>query len=256
MSKDLTIAIEEKGFVSDGLMVQVLANCKMEIKAGELFVLLGESGCGKTTLIRLILGLESDYKGKILSGGEPIIGPGPDRAIVFQEPRLLPWMSVLKNIEFGFAEKQIASESPAGKRSARDSAWQMLTLVGLKGFENYWPRELSGGMAQRAALARALINSPEILLLDEPFGALDTHTRMRMQDELLYVLSKTKATTLLVTHDIDEAVYLADKVAVMGSKPGRIVAVHDVGLSRPRQRSDERLHQLRALLLEELLRSR
>lgn len=246
MSRDLAISIEDKSYRTNGKTVQVLGGCNFQIQAGELFVLLGESGCGKTTLIRLILGLDTEYKGSISSGGAPVKGPGADRAVMFQEPRLLPWMNILKNIEFGNVRKD--DNEPSHKR-----ALHMLDLVGLKGCAHHWPRELSGGMAQRAALARALVNLPEVLLLDEPLSALDTHTRARMQDELLSILAKTGTTTMLVTHDIDEAVYLADKVAVMRSKPGRVTAIHTVDIPRPRHRIDERLLKLRAQLLEELL---
>ena len=249
MSKSLTIAIDKKLFQTNNGPLQVLGNCHFEIKAGELFVLLGESGCGKTTLIRLILGLDRDFKGTISSGGKPITGPGTDRCIVFQEPRLLPWMSVAQNVKFALANNLDHDE-------ARNRVLSMLELVGLKGFEDRWPRELSGGMAQRAALARALVNVPEILMLDEPFGALDLHTRIRMQDELLSILSETGTTTLLITHDIDEALYLGDRIGVMASHPGRLVSIHSVELPRPRKRNDEALLHLRSVLFEELLSNR
>jgi sulfonate transport system ATP-binding protein len=246
MSKDLTIAIEEKWHHGKSGNVQVLEQCHLEIKAGEIFVLLGESGCGKTTLIRLILGLDRDFTGSIKIDNQQVVGPGTDRGIVFQEPRLLPWMTVAQNVQFAL---------PVGisKEESHKRVTGILAMVGLTESTESWPKELSGGMAQRAALARALINVPEILLLDEPFGALDLHTRTRMQDELLAVLTKTSTTTFLVTHDIDEALYLADHIAVMSSHPGRLIATHKIDWSRPRQRSDQAWLKLRAELLEELL---
>jgi sulfonate transport system ATP-binding protein len=246
MSKDLTIAIEEKWHHGKTGRLQVLDRCHLEIKAGELFVLLGESGCGKTTLIRLILGLDREFTGSILIDNQKVDGPGTNRGIVFQEPRLLPWMTVAQNIQFALPNGLSTEES--SKRVV-----EILAMVGLTESSESWPKELSGGMAQRAALARALVNVPEILLLDEPFGALDLHTRARMQDELLSLLSKTKTTTLLVTHDIDEALYLADHIAVMSSHQGRVIARHKIEWPRPRQRSDQAWLKLRAELLEELL---
>jgi sulfonate transport system ATP-binding protein len=246
MSKDLTIAIEEKSHHGKTGRVQVLDRCHLEIKAGELFVLLGESGCGKTTLIRLILGLDREFTGSVLIDNQKVDGPGTNRGIVFQEPRLLPWMTIAQNIQFALPNGLSREES--NKRVV-----EILAMVGLTESSESWPKELSGGMAQRAALARALVNVPEILLLDEPFGALDLHTRARMQDELLSLLSKTKTTTLLVTHDIDEALYLADHIAVMSSHPGRVIARHKIEWPRPRQRSDQAWLKLRAELLEELL---
>ncbi len=246
MSNDLLIEIDEKWVTGTDGKLKVLGRCHFELKAGELLVILGESGCGKSTLLRLILSLDNQYSGSIKSGGKPINIRQPDRGIVFQDPRLLPWLTVVQNVQFAMSDKDYGA-------AREQRACEMLKMVGLQGFENSLPRELSGGMAQRTALARALVNMPDILLLDEPFTALDLHTKFRLQDELLNILRQTHTTTMLVTHDIDEALYLADRILVMTARPGSVKSVHSVPSAKPRPRTALDLMSLRARLLEELM---
>jgi sulfonate transport system ATP-binding protein len=246
MSNDLSVKITEKYVNASTNPLQVLGSCHFELKPGELLVVLGESGCGKSTLLRLILTLDNEFVGSITSAGNPITARYPNRGIVFQEPRLLPWLTTLQNVEFA-----LGGEDEGDVR--RNRALSMINLVGLQGFEKNLPRELSGGMAQRAALARALVNMPEILLLDEPFGALDLHTRFRLQNELLNILKKTNTTTMLVTHDIDEALYLGDRVLVMTKRPGSVRSVHSISVPKPRERTGTELVPLREKLLQELI---
>jgi len=246
MSNDLSVQIDEKYTSGQTDRVKILGQCHFDVVPGELLVVLGESGCGKSTLLRLILALDSEYSGTIKSGGSVISTRLPSRGIVFQEPRLLPWMSTLQNVEFA-----MSGEDKGDVR--RERALSILKLLGLNGFENNLPRELSGGMAHRVAIARALVNMPDILLLDEPFAALDLHTRFRLQDELLNIIEKTKTTTMLVTHDIDEALYLGDRVLAMTKRPGSVKAVHAIPTPKPRKRADPDVMVLRAMLLDELI---
>jgi ABC-type nitrate/sulfonate/bicarbonate transport system ATPase subunit len=246
MHKSLEINVVRKDAVVGGRSFQILGENKFQIKNGEFVTILGASGCGKTTLLRMILGLDNDYEGEISLGGKRICKPGVERAVVFQEPRLLPWMSVIKNIEFGITSQK-------NKKKFAEQARHLVSLVGLAGFENAWPNQLSGGMAQRAALARALVNIPDVLLLDEPFGALDSQTRMMMQDELQRVLREEQTTTLLVTHDVDEAVLLSDKVIMMGSRPGTCQSTFSIDLEKPRNRLDSQYLNIRSQILEKLI---
>lgn len=196
----------------------------LDIRAGEFLVLVGPSGCGKSTLLDLVAGLASPTAGKVLVNGRPVTGPGLDRGIVFQQYALLPWRTALGNVLFGL-------ESLGLRRAEREErARAHLSLVGLEGFENRYPHELSGGMKQRVAIARSLAYRPEVLLMDEPFAALDAQTRESLQEELLRIWSGSGTTVLFVTHSIDEAVYLGQRVAVMTSRPARIKAVVDVPL--------------------------
>lgn len=246
MSNNLSIRIEQKYVGTGTNRLKILGQCHFELMPGELLVVLGESGCGKSTLLRLLLALDTDYEGQILSGKNPVGRHFPSRGMVFQEPRLLPWLTALQNVEFAM------SGSDSGE-DRRTRATRILALLGLKGFEENLPRQLSGGMAQRVAIARALVNLPDILLLDEPFAALDLHTRFRLQDELLNIIKETGTTTMLVTHDIDEALYLADRILVMTRRPGSVKTVHEVQGTKPRQRASQALMQLRATLLGELI---
>jgi sulfonate transport system ATP-binding protein len=228
----LTINSLSKEYAVDGASLPVLENITLTVSPGEFVSIVGSSGCGKSTLLRLIIGLEDEYRGEILLDGARITGTGLDRGIVFQEHRLFPWLSVEDNIALGLTN---AAVSP---RQKRRSIQEHIDLVGLQGFEKAYPFQLSGGMAQRVAIARALVNRPEILLLDEPFGALDALTRAHLQQELHRIWQRERITMILVTHDVEEAVYLGDKVVVMEPRPGRIRRIVPVGIAHPRQRGD------------------
>ncbi|MEP7077891.1 MAG: ABC transporter ATP-binding protein [Chthoniobacterales bacterium] len=215
----------------------------LSLAAGEFVSLVGPSGCGKSTFLRLIAGLDSPDSGELMIGSQPITIPNADRGLVFQDPNLFPWLTVRRNIEAGLVARGVLHEQ-------RHEVDEFMRLVGLDGFGNAYPHHLSGGMAQRAALARALINHPKILLLDEPLGALDAFTRMRMQDEVLGLWEARRTTTLLVTHDIDEAIYMSDRIVIMTQRPGRIERTIPIVLERPRDRSSSEFLRLRGEILE------
>ncbi len=223
--------------------VQVLSHVELDVEPGAFVSIVGPSGCGKSTLLRLILGLDSDHGGEILINGHRVQGTSLSRGIVFQDHRLLPWLTLEQNIGLSLEN---SGGSEVEKRKAVEDH---VTLVGLKGFEKAYPHQLSGGMAQRAAIARGLVNKPEILLLDEPLGALDALTRVRLQDELVRIWQIEKTTLILVTHDVEEAVYLSDRVVVMGSNPGRIVEDIRVDLPSPRERTSVEFVGLKARIL-------
>ena len=225
--------------------VVALRGVTLEVAAGEMVSLVGPSGCGKSTLLRLIAGLDTPTAGELWVGSQRITGPSAERGLVFQDPNLFPWLTVRRNVESGLRARGLLRE----KRADVD---EFLRLVGLDGFGRSYPHQLSGGMAQRAALARALVNHPKVLLLDEPLGALDAFTRMRMQDEVLRIWEARGTTMVLVTHDIDEAIYMSDRIVIMTPRPGRIERVIDVRLDRPRQRNSSRFLELRAEILEML----
>ena len=208
--------------------VQVLNDISFEMREGELLSVVGLSGCGKTTLLRIIGGLLDPDSGSVRVDGRTVRGPGLDRAIVFQQPSLLPWRTALRNVQFGLELKR------TGKDTRLARAREALDLVGLRDYERYYPKQLSGGMQQRVGLARALAVEPEILLMDEPFSALDAQTREELQAELLQLHAATRKTIMFVTHDLDEAVYLSDRVLVLLPHPGRVHMMIDVGLPRPR----------------------
>jgi len=234
-----------------------LHDINLEVKKGEFMVIVGPSGCGKSTLLDLLGGLTKPTSGKILIDGKSITGPNLDRGIVFQQYALFPWKTAQANIEFGLEAKGISKS----ERSER--AKYYLSLVGLSGFENRYPHELSGGMKQRIAIARSLAYDPDILLMDEPFAALDAQTRETLQSELLSIWEKTKKTIVFITHGIDEAVYLGQRVAVMTSRPGQIKQVIDVPFDsraseedlRSNQEFSEIRHRIWALLREEVLKA-
>ena len=237
-----------KGFPApDNPAVRTLAlsNVSLVVEAGELVCAIGPSGCGKSTLLRLTAGLEIPDSGELLIGNERISGPSAERGLVFQDPNLFPWLTVRGNIQAGLVARGVWHQ----KRSEVDD---FISLVGLEGFANAYPHHLSGGMAQRVALARALINHPKVLLLDEPLGALDAFMRMRMQDEVLQLWQARRTTMLVVTHDIDEAIYMSDRILLMTPRPGRIDQIIPVTLERPRQRNSPEFLQLRSDILEHL----
>lgn len=208
--------------------VEALRNVDLTVREGEFLTVLGPSGCGKTTLLRILAGLLPWDEGTITIEGRPLDGPGPDRAMVFQNFALLPWASVLSNVAFGLELRGV----PRAEREAK--AAELVELVGLKGFEHRLPSELSGGMQQRVGLARALAVDPKILLMDEPFGALDEQTRRLLQEELLAIWEARRKTVIFITHSMEEAVLLGDRVILMSPRPGRIIDIVDVPLPRPR----------------------
>jgi ABC-type nitrate/sulfonate/bicarbonate transport system ATPase subunit len=222
---------------------QALANVSLEIAPSELVSLIGPSGCGKSTLLRLIAGLDSPDSGELWVGSESITGPSAERGLVFQDPNLFPWLTVRRNIESGLIARGVLRET-------RPEVDEFMRLVGLDGFAAAYPHHLSGGMAQRAALARALINHPKVLLLDEPLGALDAFTRMRMQDEVLRLWEARGTTMLLVTHDIDEAIYMSDRIVIMSPRPGCVERTIEIELERPRDRNSPEFLQIRGDILE------
>jgi len=244
MSSNLAVKIESKTFGRDGATIEVVKNVNFEVAREEFVCLLGPSGCGKTTLLRLVLGLDTDYEGSITTGGRQVVGPGLDRGAVFQEPRLIPWLRVMENIRFALPRNSNGSALSVPARTA-----ELLDLVGLSGFERAWPAELSGGMAQRVALARALVNIPEVLLMDEPLGALDYHTRLRMQDEVLRIHDRERITTLMVTHDVDEAIFLSDRILVLSTGPASVKDEIPVLFPHPRSRTAPEFLALRAQIL-------
>ncbi|WP_440980635.1 ABC transporter ATP-binding protein [Shinella sumterensis] len=229
----------------DGRDLQVLDNVSIVIEPGEFIALLGPSGCGKSTLLRLAAGLETPTTGRVLEDGRPIIAPNPDRILVFQDATLFPWRTVRDNVAIGLEARGLI-------RELEYRIDEVLKLVKLEGFADVYPHQLSGGMAQRAALARALVNDPKLLLLDEPFGKLDSLTRLRMQNELLELWKSAGFTALLVTHDVEEALLLADRVIVLSDRPASIVAEVRVDRPHPRRRDDAGLVALRRELLEKL----
>jgi sulfonate transport system ATP-binding protein len=238
MAAPLTLFQVGKSFMTSGNELSVLEAVQLEVAAGEFVALLGPSGCGKSTLLRLVAGLDRPTIGEARIDGRPVVETDPRCALMFQEPRLFPWKTIAANVTVG-----------ARRLAQPPAAEAFLKLVGLEGFAQAYPYQLSGGMAQRAALARALIGRPELLLLDEPFGALDALTRMQMQDLLAAARRSAAATVLMVTHDVDEALYLADRIVVMSPRPGRIVEIVRVPLAHPRDRGSPVLAELRASIL-------
>ena len=224
---------------------QALSNISLSIAPGELVSLVGPSGCGKSTLLRLIAGLDAPDSGELFIGSDPINEPSAERGLVFQDPNLFPWLTVRRNIEAGLVARRVLREK-------RNEVGEFMQIVGLEAFGDAYPHHLSGGMAQRVALARALINHPKVLLLDEPLGALDAFTRMRMQDEVLRLWENRRTTMLLVTHDIDEAIYMSDRILIMTPAPGRIDREINIGLQRPRDRTSDSFLRFRSEILEHL----
>ena len=229
--------------IADGSRLAALEPVSLKVNPGEFVSLVGPSGCGKSTLLRLIAGLDGPTSGEIFAGEEPVTGPDASRGLVFQDPNLFPWLTVRRNIELGLSARGML-------RQRRHDVNDLMRLIGLEGFAESYPHQLSGGMAQRVALARTLVNHPTILLLDEPLGALDAFTRMRMQDEVLGLWRARGTTMLLVTHDIDEAIYMSDRIVLMTPRPGRVDRVLEIDLPRPRKRTSEEFLHLRAKILD------
>ncbi|MFD1780477.1 ABC transporter ATP-binding protein [Fredinandcohnia salidurans] len=214
-------------------------NINLETKQGEIVGVLGTSGCGKSTLLRVLAGLDSEYTGTVKISGDIIKSVHEKVGVIFQESRLMPWLTVLENISFG-----LKNDSKKGEK-----AQEYVKLVGLQGFENHYPKDISGGMAQRVSIARALITAPQVLLLDEPFSALDAFTKMQLQDLLLTIWEKYKSTMIVVTHDIDEALYLCDRIVILKGQPGEIYQTIQIDDPKPRSRGDIKLAQLKAEIL-------
>ncbi len=218
-----------KSFNIDNKDIEILKDINFKINEGEFVVIVGHSGCGKSTLLKIIAGLITEYNGNVILDGEVICRPDKERAMIFQEHRLFPWLTIRDNISLGLDK---------GNKEENDKLIKdHLKMVKLEEFENAYPNQLSGGMSQRAAIARALINNPKLLLLYEPFGALDALTKIQLQNEILKIWQKEKTTMIMVTHDIEEAIYLADKIIVMSSRPGKIKEIINVDISKPRDRS-------------------
>ncbi|MDI3270089.1 MAG: ABC transporter ATP-binding protein [Bacillota bacterium] len=238
-----------KVFSSSRGPVEALAPITLEVESGSFTTLLGPSGCGKSTLLRLAAGLEEPFFGEVWAGGKKVVGPGAERGLVPQAYSLLPWRTVEENIQLGWEFQGI----PLSRRKER--AKEFLRMIGLEAFADRYPKELSGGMKQRVAIARALANDPAILLMDEPFGALDAQTRMTMQEEILQIWQGTGKTILFVTHDIEEALFLSDRVVVMTPRPGKIKSIWEVPFPRPRSwdlRFEKAFVSLREHLMEEI----
>ena len=232
-----------------GQRTQALLPVDFEVRDNDFVTILGPSGCGKSTLLRIVAGLDHATSGRVLLDGVPVEGPGADRGMVFQSYTLFPWLTIEQNIRFGLRERGMP-ESAQKERAA-----YFIAKVGLRGFEQHFPKQLSGGMQQRTAIARALANDPKILLMDEPFGALDNQTRVLMQELLLGIWEAERKTVLFVTHDIDEAIFMANRVAVFSARPGRIKTELAVDLPHPRHytiKTSPEFMDLKARLTEEI----
>ena len=227
----------------DGADVEALEDVSLKIKRGEFISIIGASGCGKTTLLRSIAGRDKPDSGTIVMDGHPITKPDPERGYVFQQGGLFNWLTVEQNISYGLKTRRVYKQK-------KDDVAKYIELVGLKGFEESYPYQISGGMAQRVAIARTLINEPKMLLLDEPMGALDSFTRADIQDKLLELHRLNGITMVLVTHDIDEAIYLSDRIVIMTPRPGKISNIIDVNIPHPRQRGEVEFLAMRRKLLQ------
>jgi sulfonate transport system ATP-binding protein len=239
----LSIQHVSKSFAIKGAALPVLEDVSLDIQPGEFVAIVGVSGCGKSTLLRLLAGLDGEFEGQLLYDGKPITGTDLERGLVFQDHRLFPWRTVYENVALAFSSTNV----PKDERRRR--VQEQIAQVGLDGFADAYPHQLSGGMSQRAAIARALAPRPKVLLLDEPLGALDALTRLRLQQELRRLWQEEGITMVMVTHDIDEAVFLADRVVVMDPRPGRIRRIQEVPLSHPRNRGDGAFVVIRDSLL-------
>jgi ABC-type nitrate/sulfonate/bicarbonate transport system ATPase subunit len=249
----LTVENLDKKYVSHGSETPALVDINLRIEEGEFVCLLGPSGCGKSTLLKIIAGLIPATSGRIAINGKPLSGPGPERAVVFQDYALFPWMTVRDNVEFGLEARGL----PVAERHEVSS--RLLQVVGLSDFAERFPHQLSGGMKQRVSIARALAVDPSLLLMDEPFGALDAQTRQLLQDELLRIWRQYRKTVVFVTHSIEEAIYLSDRIVVMTARPGRVKQIVMIPEARPRDMAsidmNQRQREVRAVLSEEIARA-
>lgn len=245
----MTIEIKNicKSFEGKNKNLSVLKDINLTINDGELICLLGPSGCGKTTLLRLIAGLEQPSSGEIIANGEVVKKPSGDRAVIFQQYSLFPWLTVLQNVTFGLemTKKGTKEENIA-------AAERYLESVGLIDFKDSYPHELSGGMKQRVAIIRSLLNHSPILLMDEPFSAVDMQTRHKLQEQLIGVWKRFNNTIVFVTHDVDEAVYLADKIVILDKNPGRVASIVEVDIERPRRRDSREFIQIQESIVKDL----
>ena len=243
MQSKIKIQKVNKTFIqNNNETTEVLKDINLDIQEGEFICLLGHSGCGKSTLLRIIAGLEKDYEGEAYIDGKSISGPSLDKGLVFQDHRLFPWFTVEENVGYGLADRE------ANKKERIE---ELIHLVGLQGFEKKYPRQLSGGMSQRVAIARALINRPSLLLLDEPFGALDALTRITMQNEILRIWKAQKNTMVMVTHDIDEAIALSSRIVILGQRGTGIKRIINVDLPYPRVRTGRDFSNIRNTVYKE-----
>ena len=240
--KALVIERLNKVFTTPNDRVLALREVDLQVKQGEFITVIGPSGCGKSTLLKIVAGLDVEYVGKVELNGQQIKGPSLEKGVIFQEPRLFPWLTV---------EKNIAGDQSLKDPEVRWRVQELIRLVKLEGFEKAYPKELSGGMAQRVSIARALLRDPNILLLDEPFGALDAFTRSHMQEVLLNIWETNKTTMIFVTHDLDEAVFLGQRVVIMNPRPGHIKSILPIDLSFPRKRSSLAFQEMRRTVLNE-----
>ena len=237
-----------KNFYIKGQKLEVLSGVNLNVQDGELVAIVGASGCGKSTLLKLIITLEPISSGEILLDGEPVNGPSPKCSMIFQEATLFPWLTVRQNIEFVIPDS-------VPKEKKREMVEYYTNLVGLSEFMNAVPNQLSGGMQQRVSIARALATRPQLLLLDEPFGALDAFTRMNMQNEVLRIREQDKTTMIIVTHEIDEAIYLSNRVVIMGKNPGVVKRIIPVDLPFPRDRTSAEFLEIRGEIMKEFLQT-
>lgn len=246
MVGNISIKNVRKEFVNqDSSRENIIAlnDFSLDIQSGTFVSLIGPSGCGKSTLLRMIGGLDRASGGSIQLDGKEIVKPGSDRGFAFQGSNLFPWLTVEQNISFGLKSRHIYKDS-------KKDVQEFINLIGLIGFEKSYPHQLSGGMNQRASLARALVGHPKVLLLDEPLGALDAFTRMNLQDEILKIWQQHNMTMIMVTHDVDEAIYMSDKVVVMSARPSKVEAVIDIDLPRPRARAQDTFQVYRSRILD------
>lgn len=242
MSAALQIDGLNKTFFTPAGSIHALKDIRLHVRPGEFVTIIGPSGCGKSTLLKIIAGLDIDYEGEVLLEREPVVKPSIDKGFIFQEHRLFPWLTV---------ERNIAADLSLTKGDVRRKVDELIEVVRLKGFEKAFPRELSGGMSQRVAIARALLRNPKVLLLDEPFGALDAFTRGHLQEVLLDIWRRNRTTMIFVTHDIDEAVFLGNRVVIMDPRPGTIRTIIPIDLPYPRKKAGVSFQELRRRVLSE-----